>query len=256
MITDTHCHLTCDQLYDQADDLIQDALDAGVDLMMVVCTNKEEYDRALILKRKYPEIIKVAFGWYPGDAQEVGENELAVLEEAAASGNMDVLGEIGLDYYWDSSFKDVQKDLFKKQIEMANKYNLPIAIHMREASRDTMDLLEENAKTPVILHCFSGSEPIMKEALKQGYYISFAGPITYKNNKQGPINVKACPADRILSETDSPYLTPVPYRGKPNQPAYVKKTVEKMAELKDMDPETLQKQIRANYLSILENKKS
>lgn len=254
MITDTHCHLTCDELYENADALIASAREAGVDLMMIMCTNRTEYERALKLKEKYPEILKVAFGWFPGDAKEITPEDLDYLEKEAKSGRMDVLGEIGLDYHWDTSFKDTQKDLFIRQIEIANEAGLPISIHMRDASRDTMDILEEYAGTPIIFHCFSGSLPIMEEALKLDSMISFAGPVTYKNNKQGPVNIAACPPERILSETDAPYLAPVPYRGKRNQPAYVRATAEKIAEIKEMDPETLNRQIRSNFLSLFKTR--
>lgn len=256
MITDTHCHLTCDEIYSHMDETLENAKNADVDLMMIMCTNKTEYLRALDLKTKSPEHLKVAFGYYPGDAKEITKEDLEFLKAEALSGRMDVLGEIGLDYYWDTSFKDLQKELFKIQIEIANAAGLPISIHMREASRDTMDLLEQYAKTPVILHCFSGSEPIMEEALKHGMYISFAGPITYKNNKQGPINVKACPIDHLLSETDSPYLSPVPHRGYPNEPAFVVDTVAKIAEFKELDQAALHQAIRQNFLTLLGKKAS
>ncbi len=252
MITDTHCHLTCDELYPKADELMQSAIDAGVDLMMVMCTNKEEYDRALLLKEKYPDHVKLAWGWFPEDAKTITQADLDLLEEEAMSGRMDVLGEIGLDYYWDQSFKEEQKKLFIAQLEIANRAGLPVSIHMRDASRDTMDILEAHAKTPIIFHCFSGSLPIMQEALKLDSMISFAGPITYKNNKQGPVNVQNCPIDRILSETDSPYLAPVPYRGKRNQPAFVAATAQKIADFKETDADTLNAQIRANFLSLFD----
>lgn len=249
MITDTHCHLTCDELWPDADALIENALTAGVDLMMVMCTSKTEYQRALELKKRWPQHILVAFGWFPGDAKEVTAEDLVYLEEEALSGRMDVLGEIGLDYYWDTSFKEEQKQLLAAQLDIAARAGLPVSIHMRDASRDTLDLLWAHAKTPVIFHCFSGSLPVMQEALKMNSLISFAGPITYKNNKQGPANIEACPPQKMLSETDSPYLSPVPYRGKRNQPAYVKATLERMAQLKNCPPEELAAQIRENFLS-------
>lgn len=254
MITDTHCHLTCDELYEDLDNVLAQAREQDVDLMMIMCTNKEEYKRALALKERDPERFKVAFGWYPGDALSVSEDDLEFVRQEALSGRMDVLGEIGLDYHWDTSFKDRQKEIFIRQMEIANEANLPISIHMRDASRDTLDLLEEHAKTPIIFHCFSGSLPIMQEALKLNSMISFAGPITYPTNKQGPVNVQACPADRLLSETDSPYLSPVPYRGKRNQPAHVHATTAKIAELKNMDQNELHKQIRQNFLSLFNQK--
>lgn len=249
MLTDTHCHLTCDELYDHCEELLENAGQANVDLMMIMATNKEEYWRALELKKKYPDRIKVAFGWFPGDAKEITKEDLEYLRQEALSGRIDVLGEIGLDYYWDKSFKEEQKALFKAQIEIANEANLPISIHMREASQDTLELLKQ-AKTPIIFHCFSGSLPIMQEALKMNSLISFAGPITYKNNKQGPLNVKACPLTRLLSETDSPYLSPVPKRGKRNEPAYVAFIVDKIAELKGLSSQEVTAQIRQNFLSL------
>lgn len=250
MLTDTHCHLTCDELYDKYEELIKNAKNEEVDLMMIMATNKEEYQRALEIKEKYPKMIKVAFGWFPGDAKEIKSENLEYLKQEAMAGHIDVLGEIGLDYYWDKSFKEEQKELFQKQIEIANLANLPIAIHMREASQDTLDILKKYAKTPIIFHCFSGSLEVMKEALKLNSFISFAGPITYKNNKQGPINVKSCPTERILSETDAPYLSPVPKRGKRNEPAYVSFTVDKIAEIKGIAKKDLARQIRHNFLSL------
>ncbi len=251
MLTDTHCHLTCDELYDHYEELLENAQKADVDLIMIMATNKEEYLRALEIKEKYPDRIKVAFGWFPGDAQKITQEDLDYLRQEALSKRMDVLGEIGLDYYWDKSFKEEQKALFKAQIEIANEANLPISIHMREASQDTLELLALS-KTPIIFHCFSGSLPIMKEALKMNSLISFAGPITYKNNKQGPTNVEACPLNRLLSETDAPYLSPVPKRGKRNEPAYVTFTVDKIAQLKGLPKEEVVQQIRKNFLSLFE----
>ncbi len=254
MVTDTHCHITCDEMAEHLDEVLEQAKEADVDLMMIMCTSKEEYERALKLKDQDPERFKVAFGWFCSDAPKITEEDLDFLEQEAMSGRMDVLGEIGLDYHWDTSFKDLQKELFIHQLDIANKANLPVSIHMRDASRDTMDILEAHAKTPIIFHCFSGSTPIMEEALKMDSMISFAGPITYKNNRQGVANVKTCPIDRLLSETDSPYLSPVPYRGKPNQPAYVVSTAAKIAELKDTDPDAINAQIRKNFLSLFRDK--
>ena len=137
-----------------------------------------------------------------------------------------------------------------KQIQMANHANLPISIHMREATKDCLDILKEHAKTKVIFHCFSGSKETMNECLKMGAYISFAGPITFKNNRQGVECATLCPLDRILTETDSPYLTPVPYRGKTNEPKYVEFTTKKICELKEIDVETLCTQISNNFQSL------
>lgn len=248
MVLDSHCHITCDELYEKIDEVLANAGDLSD--MLVMCTSPEELERALELKKKHPEKIRVAFGWFPEEAQDFSQEKKDFLEKVLIDGVLDVLGEIGLDYYWDASYKEAQKELFIYQLKKAAEYGLPVSIHMREASRDTLDILKEHAKTKIIFHCFSGSKEIMEEALKLDSLISFAGPITYKNNKQGPINVAACPADRILTETDSPYLSPVPVRGKRNEPANVHFTEEKIAEIKSMDPDELALQIKKNYDSL------
>lgn len=181
------------------------------------------------------------------DAKEVGQKEMEFLENQLKAGNLDVLGEIGLDYYWDTSFNEVQKDLFIRQIELANQYNIPIAIHMRDSTRDCLDILRAHARTPIIFHCFSGSLPTMQECLKMNSLISFAGPLTFKNARHAPECVKACPLDRMLSETDSPYLAPVPMRGKRNEPAYVEYVTKKIAELKEIPVEEAAWQIKENF---------
>jgi len=249
MYTDSHCHLTCDELYDQLDEVLANM--HSLSSCMIMCTNETEFQRALLIKKQDPR-FKVAFGFFPGDAKEVSHQDLEQLEMNLKEGLIDVLGEIGLDYYWDDSFKEIQKELFIKQIELANRYKVPISIHMREATTDCISILKQYAKTKIIFHCFSGSLETMKECLKMNSLISFAGVITFKNAKHAPACVKACPIDRILSETDSPYLTPVPYRGKRNQPAYVEFVEKKIAELKESDLESVCRQIEQNFLSLFE----
>lgn len=245
MFLDSHCHIVDDQMFENIETILFNAQE--LDRIMIMCTNEKELDRALQLKKEYPEKIKVSFGWFCDEAKNITQKKLDYLDQVAASGQIDMIGEIGLDYYWDTSFKEEQKKLFINQIHIANKYNLPISIHMREASRDTLDILKQYSQTPILFHCFSGSREIMEEALTLHSLISFAGPITYKSNKQGPINVQACPIDRLLVETDSPYLSPVPLRGTQNEPCNVKYTALKIAELKDINPDTLSKQLMHNY---------
>lgn len=247
MYTDSHCHIVGSELYDQIDQVIENMKD--VSNCMIICLNKEEFLRAVELKKK-DNRFKIAWGWYPGDAKEVTDQDIQDLQEAIDNKQIDCIGEIGLDYYWDDSFKDIQKELFIKQIHMANKTNLPISIHMREATKDCMDILKEHAKTKIIFHCFSGSKETMAEAIKMGAYISFAGPITFKNNKQGVECATLCPLGRILTETDSPYLTPTPFRGKQNEPMYVEYTTKKICELKEIELETLCTQISNNFKSL------
>lgn len=246
MYTDSHCHITCDELWENIEDVLS-RMDE-VSRCMIVCTNEKELERALSLKEKYPGRFQIAFGWYPGDVDEVEEGRMAYLQ--AHLDQLDVLGEIGLDYHWTSENKEAQKALFIRQLQMADKAGLPVSIHLRDAMGDGLAILQEYGKTPVIFHCWSGSVESMKEALKMDSMISFAGPVTYKNNKHGVACVKACPAERILTETDSPYLSPVPMRGHRNEPAYVAFTTKKICELKELDESVLCPQIRKNYDSL------
>ncbi len=249
MYTDSHCHITCDQLYSRIDEIIQNLQDKKVTSCMIMCTNEEEFERAKQLKSKYP-FFKIAFGWFPSDAKEINEKKMDYLIQQVPY--MDCLGEIGLDYYWDTSFNDLQKELFINQIKIANQYNLPISIHMREATKDCIDILKEYSKTKIIFHCFSGSKETMMECLKMDSMISFAGPITFKNARQAPECIEACPIERIITETDSPYLTPVPFRGKENEPMYVEYVAKKICEIKNLNLEEATKQIELNFNSIFE----
>ncbi len=249
MYTDSHCHITDSSLFERIDDVIENMSD--VSNCMIMCTDKLTLERALQIKKK-DNRFKVAFGWFCSDARDITSEDLAFLEQVCADKKIDCLGEIGLDYYWDTSFNDIQQQLFIRQIQIANKYNLPISIHMRESTQDCLAILKEYAKTKIIFHCFSGSKETMKECLRLGAMISFAGPITFKNAKHGPDCVKACPIDKILTETDSPYLTPVPYRGKQNEPAYVQYVTKKICELKEVDETQLCSQISKNFLSLFQ----
>lgn len=247
MYTDSHCHITCDRLYKRIDEIIENIQKHQVNSCMIMCTNAQEFERAKQIKEQYP-FFKVAFGYFPGDAKEIHEDDLQYLIENI--NEVDVLGEIGLDYYWDTSFNDLQKQLFIRQIEIANTYNKPISIHMRESTKDCMDILKTYAKTKIIFHCFSGSKETMKECLKMDTLISFAGPITFKNARHALECIEACPIERILTETDSPYLTPVPFRGHENEPMYVEYVAKKIAEIKQIDETMLCQQIEANFHSL------
>ena len=249
MYTDSHAHITCDALYERIDEVIENM--NLVSQCMIMCTTLEEYQRAQRIKAQDLR-FKVAFGWFPSDAKEITSDDLKTLYDLASATQIDCLGEIGLDYYWDTSFNDQQKELFIRQIEIANQTRLPISIHMRDSTKDCLDILKEHAQTRIIFHCFSGSVETMKECLKLDSLISFAGPLTFKNARHAPDCVLACPIDRILTETDSPYLTPVPYRGKQNEPKYVEHVAKKICELKGLDESLLCSQIESNFLSLFQ----
>lgn len=155
--------------------------------------------------------------------------------ELAKNHKVKAVGEIGLDYYWDKSFVDLQKEVYVKQILLANKLNLPIVIHDREAHKDAYDLLlEYNQSSKALFHCFSGSVEFMRECVKKGWYIALGGVVTFKNAVKMKDVAREIPLDKLVLETDSPYLTPVPFRGKPNTPAYVRYVAEEIANLRQM----------------------
>lgn len=241
---DTHCHMNEDIYQDDLDSFLMHAKENNVLESIWVCCNYESYQRTLMLKEKYPN-IKIALGYHPEDANN--DNDLSLLEEALKEKRLIALGEIGLDYYWVKDNKNKQKELFIKQIELANQYQVPILIHSRDASKDTYDILKQYAQTKVLMHCFSDSLEMMKEYLKLGYYIAFGGVVTFKNSKQPKENALNCPIDKLMIETDCPYMTPVPFRGQTNETAYVRYVGEYISQLKGIGNEQLQAQLMKNF---------
>ncbi|SDI11629.1 TatD DNase family protein [Alteribacillus persepolensis] len=247
VLFDTHVHLNIEQFEDDVVETIERAQAEGVQLMTVVGFDRETIPKAIELAETY-DFIYAAVGWHPVDAIDMTDDDLKWLEELSQHPKVVALGEMGLDYHWDKSPKDVQKEVFRQQIQLAKKVNLPVIIHDREAHQDIVDILkEENAsETGGIMHCFGGSLEIAQECLKMNFYISFGGPVTFKNAKRPKEVAKEVPMDRLLVETDSPFLAPHPNRGKRNEPAYVKLVAEKIAELKEISYEELAEQTTAN----------
>ena len=157
------------------------------------------------------------------------------------------VGEIGLDYHWEDVQPQDQKTGFIRQIRLAQKYNKPILIHMREATKDTLDILKDMGPLKGIMHCYSGSKEVAMELIKIGFYISFGGPLTFKNSRGAPATAEALPLNRLFVETDSPYLTPHPFRGKQNEPMYVRYTFDKLCEIKAVEKDLAAEQLRKNY---------
>ena len=181
------------------------------------------------------ENIYAMIGIYPSEAKTYTQEVEDRMIELAKNHKVKAVGEIGLDYYWDKSFVDLQKEVYVKQILLANKLNLPIVIHDREAHKDAYDLLlEYNQSSKALFHCFSGSVEFMRECVKKGWYIALGGVVTFKNAVKMKDVAREIPLDKLVLETDSPYLTPVPFRGKPNTPAYVRYVAEEIASLRQM----------------------
>ncbi|MFB6469315.1 TatD family hydrolase [Cytobacillus sp. Hz8] len=233
MLFDTHAHLNDEQFNDDLIEVIERAKNAGVTDMVVVGFDRPTIKRAMELTDQY-EFIYACIGWHPVDAIDMTDDDLKWIEELSGHPKVIALGEMGLDYHWDKSPKEIQHDVLRKQIRLAKKVNLPIVIHNREATSDIMMILKEEHAEEVggIMHCFSGSVEVAKECLAMNFYISLGGPVTFKNAKKPKEVAEAVPLNKLLIETDCPYLAPHPYRGKRNEPSYVKLVAEQIAELK------------------------
>ncbi|MFS0604865.1 TatD family hydrolase [Peribacillus frigoritolerans] len=235
MLFDTHVHVNAEQFNEDLEDVIERAKEAGVDNMVVVGFDRPTIIRAMELIETY-DFMYAAVGWHPVDAIDMTEDDLQWIEELSNHPKVVAIGEMGLDYHWDKSPKDVQMEVFRKQIRLAKKVGLPIIIHNREATADIVNILKEEEASRVggIMHCFSGSAETALECINMNFYISLGGPVTFKNAKKPKEVAAAVPLDRLLIETDCPYLAPHPYRGKRNEPSYVKLVAEQIAEIKEL----------------------
>ncbi|MGL4521739.1 MAG: TatD family hydrolase [Bacilli bacterium] len=244
---DTHVHLNAEHYEQDLEEVLQRAKNAGVYRMVVVGFDEQTINKAIQLAESY-EALYAAVGWHPVDAIDCTEQSLQKIEDLMQHPKVVALGEIGLDYYWDKSPKEVQQQLFRKQIQLAKKVNKPIIIHNRDATADVLTILkEENAETVGgIMHCFSGSKEVAEQCMAMNFYISFGGPVTFKNAVNVHESAAAVPLSRLLIETDCPYLTPHPYRGKRNEPSYVTFVAEALAKLHDISVEQLVEQTTKN----------
>jgi TatD DNase family protein len=240
MLFDTHVHLNAEQYEDDLQEVINRALEKGVQNMVVVGFDEPTIKKAIQIAETY-DFIYASVGWHPVDAVDMTDKHLAWIEELAQHPKVVALGEMGLDYHWDKSPKEVQKDVFRRQIRLARKVNLPIIIHNRDATEDVVTILKEEHVEEVggIMHCFTGSIEVAKQCMDMNMYISFGGPVTFKNAKKPKEVATELPLDKLLIETDCPYLTPHPFRGKRNEPGYVSYVAEQIAELKGITYEEL-----------------
>ncbi|MBY6054420.1 TatD family hydrolase [Cytobacillus firmus] len=238
MFFDTHAHLNAEQYNEDLQEVIDRALSEGISNIVVVGFDRPTIEKAMELTEQY-EFIYASVGWHPVDAIDLTEEDLLWIEELSSHPKVVALGEMGLDYYWDKSPKDIQKEVFRKQIRLAKKVKLPIVIHNRDATADIVEILKEEGSGEVggIMHCFSGSPEIAQECVDMNFYISLGGPVTFKNAKKPKEVADVIPLDKLLIETDCPYLTPHPHRGKRNEPSYVKLVAEQIAEIKGLSTE-------------------
>lgn len=232
-LIDTHTHINMIENI-SIDEILENAGKNNVKKIIVPSSNAADIDEVFELSQKYDNVY-CYLGIHPSEAKDWNDTIEEKIRTLAKSPKVVGIGEIGLDYYWDKSFVELQKDVFIKQIKLANELNLPVNVHDREAHKDTFDILKEhNKNSTVIMHCFSGSPEFAAECIKEGWYNAIGGVVTFKNAKKMKEVAGTIPLERLLLETDSPYLTPVPYRGDENQPAYVKFVAEEIAKIKEI----------------------
>ena len=229
MIVDTHCHLYFEELNKDLDGVLSRANDLGVKTFICVGTNLSDSYESLILAQKYKSIYATA-GIHPHDSKDAGENYLQELRILLDNENIVAVGEIGLDYFRNISNPDTQKIVFKAQLQLAEETNKPIVFHNREADEDIINILSDFSNVIGVAHCFSSSYQTAIKLIEMGFYISFSGNLTFKNSHL-PEVAKKLPLDRLLVETDSPFLSPAPFRGKINEPGKARYVVEKLAEI-------------------------
>ena len=229
---DTHTHI--DMIKDiSIDEIINKATQAGVKKIIIPSADEKSFDGILKICTKFENVFCM-LGVFPEEVKTWTDKTEEKIKNLVKNNNKVVgIGEVGLDYYWDTSFCEQQKEIFIKQIKLANELNLPIDVHDREAHKDTFDIIKEyNKGSNVVLHCFSGSVEFAKECIKQGWYISLGGVVTFKNAKKMKEVATQIPLEHLMLETDAPYLAPVPFRGKTNEPCYIPYIAQEIANLK------------------------
>ena len=251
MIFDTHAHYDDEAFNEDREKLIDEISRSEIRKIVNVGANLATSQNSADLSEKY-DCFYAAVGVHPDDAAEVTDEGIERLRELAKGKKVVAVGEIGLDYYWNKENSDLQKTAFKRQIELARELSLPIIVHSRDAAADTMDILHETdaGKLGGVIHCFSYSPEIALESVKMGFYIGIGGVVTFKNAKKIKESVEAIPLEKIVLETDCPYLAPDPFRGKRNSSLYLEYVVKEIARLKGIDENTVMEQTFKNALNM------
>lgn len=252
MIIDTHAHLYYKELTDNLEVILENAEKNGIEKIIIPAVDLKTSEVILNMCEKNESLFS-AVGIHPSEVKSASKNDIKFIEEFCSHKKVVAIGEIGLDYYWDRSYNQEQQVFFNEFIELANDKLLPIIIHTRESVDDAIKILKERfveGKTTGQFHCYSGDLNQMKEILElKSFYFSFGGNVTYKNYKDYSI-IEHLPVERLLFETDSPFLPPVPNRGKKNEPAFIVFTIEKIAEIKKIDIQSLKQSVYSNTLNL------
>ncbi len=252
MLIDSHCHLEYKGLVDDQDGVLARAREAGVGGFLNISTRQSEWDQVVGTAERESDVW-ASVGIHPHEADGHADLGAEVLRKATENPRVIAIGETGLDYYYDNSERETQKDLFRMHIGVARETQLPLIIHTRDAEDDTFAILAdemEKGAFPALIHCFTASEEFGRKVLDLGLTISLSGIVTFKNAKELQQVAKQVPAERLLVETDSPFLAPVPHRGRPCEPAFVADTAQFVAELRDEPLDKLAEQTTANFFKL------
>ena len=253
MLVDSHCHLNFEQLSSQLDEVVARAREVGVGHMLTIGTKLREFEGVRAIAERYDD-IHCSVGVHPHEAESEGDEVTAAkLIELAAHPKVVGIGETGLDYFYEHAPRELQKKSFRLHIEAARETGLPLIVHTRDADADTVKILhEEYEKGPFtgVIHCFSSGWEVAEKSMEIGFYISISGIVTFKAAEELRDHVRNIPVERLLVETDSPYLAPVPKRGKTNEPSFVAHTAAKVAELKGLDTDRLAAITTDNFFNL------
>lgn len=245
---DSHAHLDDKRFDADREQLVNSLYDNDVELVLNPGADLKSSEKALSIAQKYP-FIYAAVGCHPHDTKFMDDDTMNIFKEMAKNDKVIAIGEIGLDYYYDNSDRDTQRKWFREQIRLAKELDLPYIVHDRDAHEDILKIMKEEHYDGArgILHCYSGSVELSKEFIKLGFYISLAGPVTFEKARVPKLVAKEVPFDRLLIETDSPYLTPRPYRGKRNEPKYVRYVAEEIANIRNISLDEIAEKTKENF---------
>jgi TatD DNase family protein len=252
MLVDSHCHLDFPEFAPELDAVVARARAAGIGRMVTISTRVKKLPQVLAVAERFPDVF-CSVGTHPHNAHEELDIDAKTLIELTRHPKIVALGEAGLDYHYDKSPRDAQAQGFRQHIAAARETGLPLVIHAREADADMARILTEETKQgvfPAVLHCFTAGRDLAMTAIELGLYIGFTGIITFKNGQDLREIAAALPADRILVETDAPYLAPLPYRGKRNEPSYVVETARILAEVRGAAPDAIAQQTTENFFRL------
>ena len=253
MISDSHCHLDYSSLFNQLDDVVKRAEYNQVKYLLTICTTLKSFEKIKLIVEKYKNIYGT-FGIHPHETDKYKNVDSKYICKLKKKYKKIIgIGETGLDFYYNHSDKKIQKKSFIEHINAASQLNVPIIIHSRNAEKDTYEILKseiKNSNLKVLIHCFTGSKHFAKKLIDINCYISVSGIITFKNSFELTETVSFIPIENLLVETDSPYLAPLPYRGKPNEPSYIVHTVEKLSQIKNISKESVMINTTNNFIKL------